>query len=404
VEEFRAVLEESVRCRMRATSQPVVLMSGGMDSTSIAALAAREMSTRQGGGPLQTISWVFDELPLADEREFIHPVVESLSLASVEIPGDCEWPLKRRRAGLFPGSPLDDVYRLLRTSAYAAARDLGARVLLAGTYGDNLFYGYDRWLNSLVREGRLVQAFRCLLAELMRASSPGAGLRLLRSRLARLAGWPGRASPLPQWLTPKAAEMARPKGQGAPALGTLRRQARMALDPRVAWGRNVETAYAASAGLELRHPFRDRRLVELSLSLPEHLLHRPPWGKWILREAMAGLLPEITRKRLHESSLHPLAWRGLMERERGACEAILKGPEATWMGFVRKDWLESSLAMSRLGESRGLEALVLWLCISWELWMRRLPEGPRNLGGLAYSDTVEYSGQVRGGTARRNRD
>ena len=54
-EQFRALLEESVRCRMRSSSPVGVLMSGGLDSTSVACIAARS----NPDAPLTTISYVF---------------------------------------------------------------------------------------------------------------------------------------------------------------------------------------------------------------------------------------------------------------------------------------------------------------------------------------------------------
>ena len=44
--------------------------------------------------------------------------------------------------------------------------------------------------------------------------------------------------------------------------------------------------------VEGREPFLDHRLVELAIALPPHLKHRDGVGKWILRQAMRGILPD----------------------------------------------------------------------------------------------------------------
>ena len=44
--------------------------------------------------------------------------------------------------------------------------------------------------------------------------------------------------------------------------------------------------------VEGREPFLDHRLVELALALPPHLKHRDGVGKWTLRRAMRGILPD----------------------------------------------------------------------------------------------------------------
>jgi len=61
---FLSLLEESVRCRMRSTTPTGVMMSGGLDSTTVASLAARMIAPQQ----LKTISYVFDKFPDCDER------------------------------------------------------------------------------------------------------------------------------------------------------------------------------------------------------------------------------------------------------------------------------------------------------------------------------------------------
>ncbi len=80
-EQFRSLLEESVRCRMRSTTPVGVLMSGGLDSTSVACLAARMLAPQ----PLTTISYVFDELTDCDERQYIEAVKAQWGIRSIQI-------------------------------------------------------------------------------------------------------------------------------------------------------------------------------------------------------------------------------------------------------------------------------------------------------------------------------
>src|SRR5439155_19969731 len=55
------------------------------------------------------------------------------------------------------------------------------------------------------------------------------------------------------------------------------------------------TAGVIEEELEVRHPYLYRPLVEFALQLPPDLCVRPFAGKWVLREAMCGILPEIVR-------------------------------------------------------------------------------------------------------------
>jgi asparagine synthase (glutamine-hydrolysing) len=60
----------------------------------------------------------------------------------------------------------------------------------------------------------------------------------------------------------------------------------------------VEDRNSMAHSVEARVPFLDHRLVALSFSLPADWKVRGPWGKYVLREAMRGRIPEVVRTRL----------------------------------------------------------------------------------------------------------
>ncbi len=373
-EHFREALAEAVRCRMRTTgAASAVLMSGGLDSTSVAALAARELGP--DGGPLHTLSWVFDELPEADEREFMEPVVARLGARATWIRCDDAWPL--RDAERWPTSldaPYSPIYRRPRERAYHAAAAAGSRVLLTGECGDHLYFGAAHWLRDLVAEGRVLAAAGGLARELAlgrRRDLPRVGLR---DTAGRLAGWRPRPQPPPTWLTPFAVEQLGDAGSGFAARHPVARpeQAARLFDPRLGAANSLEAAFAGAAGLEVRRPYRDRRLIELALALPAHQLYRPGWIKWVGRQAMRGLLPDPVRLRRRRSSLYPLFRRGLVERESDAVQGLLEAPGATWSRYVRRDWLDAFLPDRILAGVDGPAALATWQCLGFELWRRKL--------------------------------
>ena len=378
VAEFRSVLRESVRCRLRAPGPPAVLMSGGLDSTSVAALAAREMSA---GGPrrrLLAVSWVFDELKSADERPYMDAVVEAAGLATLRFAGDDAWPLSDPDTWPHrPDAPLEGLYRRLHERAYAAAAGAGRRVLLTGEYGDNLYSGAADWLSDLLREGRWLTAGRGLVAAAARENRGAPGVSLGTAVLRALGG--RRQGPQAvDWLTPEAVAHLTDdaEAEAAPAglRSGLRARWRSLLDGRSAQAVSLETAVAARAGVEVRRPYRDRRLVELCLGLPAHLVFRPGWLKWVLRQAMAGILPEAVLRRRHGSSLYPLCRRGLVEREAATANALLASPDAVWPRYVRADWLATTFPRAVAEQREGAAAVIAWRCICLELWSRRRGE------------------------------
>lgn len=367
VDQFRSLLTESVRCRLRTPRAPAVLMSGGLDSTSVAALAARELADER---PL-AISWVFDELPQADERFFMDAMIAECGLAAYRIAGDGEWPL--RDPGTWrtsPSAPWQGLYWRLQNQAYAAARRAGTSVLLTGEHGDHLYLDRAYWLRDLVAEGRWADAWRELRREFGRRP------RALPGAVARAAGWRGRAAAPRPWLTEHARRLLA-ASEDAPGPLAARERADAApgpLDPLSAYAASLEIANASAAGIEVRRPFRDRRLVEFMLSVPAHLAYRPGWTKWILRQAMRGILPEAVRQRRQPSTLLPLAARGLVDKEHSFVREWLTPPDAVWRRYVRADWLAATFPRRLQLGLDGIETVIPWQCVCAELWTRQTPD------------------------------
>ena len=132
---------------------------------------------------------------------------------------------------------------------------------------------------------------------------------------------------------------------------------------------SAEIFHASRHSLELRHPYRDRRLVEFVLSLPAHQLYNRGYFKYILRNAMWGTLPDAILSRQGPTPLLPLFSRG-MERERDVVQTCVKDARAVWRKYVRADWLMDRLEVPLTPETDGPEAVVPWLCISTEAWFR----------------------------------
>lgn len=375
-ERFRDTLRASVRCRLRTTAPPAVLMSGGLDSTSVAALAADELATSAPGARLRTLSWVFDDFVESDERRFMEAVVAATGADPVWIRSDDGWPL--RDGATWPMSvaaPYNAVYRRLRERAYGAARAGGARAVLTGEGGDHLFFGRADWLKDLLAERRFGAALAGIGRELALHGRDDLTRVGLRSTLARAAGRGARPRPEAEWLTPKARSLTGGAGWGRwTGTASVRRPEQLAglLDGRVAASIQVEAAVASRQEIELRRPYRDRRLVELALALPAHQLYRAGWAKWVARQAMRGILPETVRLRRWRSSLYPLARRGLVEREVARVRELLDSPGALWPEFVRSEWLREFFPSQVEAGVDGPAALTAWQCVSLELWRGRV--------------------------------
>jgi asparagine synthase (glutamine-hydrolysing) len=365
VERFRALLTLAVHAQCRAPGPAAVLMSGGLDSTSVAAHAARDQA-RQGRPPVRAVSWRFRELPAADESAFAQAMMTAAGLAPVWVEGDGCWPLRGLDESTTDRSlPFDNPYRRLHAAAFAAAADGGSRALLTGHFSDEMYHGVDAWwLRDAVARGDWATAAAGLRDELRWRGRPDVWTPGWRRALAVLllgaAGERLRPRRAPEWLTPEA-RAALPRSPPPAVAAPHPRQAATLIEPFALMGIASEARRA-----------RDRRLLELALRLPADRLARPGWRKRLVWLAGDGWLPDAVRLRRQMSDLGPLFARGIGEREHAVVRRLLfgLGPQL-WRRFVAPRLLEEFLASAGTGGA-GLPTLVFWRCLAAELWARAL--------------------------------
>jgi len=369
-EHFRSLLGTSVDRCFRSTTPPAILMSGGLDSTSIAALAATRIR-----GRTRTISWVFDELKEIDERRYMNPVVAAFGLEANRFLADDLWPLKSGSPnGWNANGPLRNPYMELLGRSYQEARGAGSRVVVPGWLGDELYNGAQMWLADFVGEGRLIDAGKELGIHLRRHGLCGdfstAPLRHLLSRgLSVAPGWRVLRSRRRQrgfsWLTDHARALIETEG-GADRRpsSAMETRARAVLEGRHVFFLGPELDQAHRSGVELRLPYWDRDLVEFMLRIPAHQLYRGGRYKHVQRNAMRGLLPEIVRQRPKGSFLAPLFERGMAHHRRWLTKTMLEPPEAAWRRFVHPAWVAGALQPN--SQRSGIEQVIFWQCVAFE--------------------------------------
>lgn len=378
VERFAEIFERAVRDRLPERGGAAVLLSGGFDSSSVAVQARALRAAVPSEFPLRAATITFPTLDSCDESEFV-AALEDDALEVERFPADLHSYLD---AGLHP--PLDTPFLGWESAIESAFKDLsqrGTATVLTGYGGDGLLIGTARTYAEALRKGDLrVLSEMARHARRHRESYPrlvwNLGLKPLVPERLRSMLRPARErpnAPLPPWIPDDQARRAGLAVAGGRRTGgdSARERIRRAalddghLDLCLDWldrrGRAV--------GLELSHPYLDRRLVEFVLSLPPRMLFRGGRRKWILLEAMAGLLPEPIRARTTKTMLSTFWHRSMRSREgasvlRGAFRRPLAA-EAGWVdGEALLDGCESYLN----GEDRW--GAHLWTALTLELWLR----------------------------------
>jgi len=394
----RAAIDSAVRRRLAPSGATGVLMSGGLDSASVAAVAAA-----QAPGRVAAFSGVFPEHPAVDESDLIDQLRTALSLggvtAEVRAGGLLASGLESLRAWQLPLLSWGDFWTLPLLRAAASA---GVEVILGGDGGDELFATRVYLLADRLRAGDPRQVLR-LAREL-----PGAGEKPPRRALLRVAATValGGAMPyglhetlrrplarrdLPAWLT---RQTVRELLQSEDPLAWKR------LDGPRWWAhaahgltRGIEEVgvfelhrrRAALAGLEARHPLFDLDLVELVLGQAPLSTFDRHQNRPTLRACMAGLLPDSVRLRRHKALFDSLIVDTLAGPDGAAVRRLLTDPRAELGAYVDLASVRRSLLESRPGQSRSPFAWMqlLWRLTAAECWLRAQadPEHER-LAGL----------------------
>ena len=371
---FLEVFTQAVRSRLRSTGKVGAMVSGGVDSNSIAAVAARLLA-EESLPLLPTFSAIGPDAADCVETEGVLTAVQSPLFASTTINFAALEPHGTELAREVADStePFDPQMTLLR-AVYLAARRKGMNVILDGGAGDTVL-GADFHIAFLLRRGRIRQAvreargdqrfwgpsypaWRSLAAGVWQAFAP-TPLRALRFKRGRR--WADRlflahAPTIVPNLDLKRALARRAQVQqrdfGLDRIDGLTRP-RLMMHPGSVAGRERYERIASAAAIEPRDPFSDLRLMRFCLSLPREQIQRNGWPKWILRRAMAHKVPNAILWRLGKHHLGYDFIDRLMEEPSGNVwkatnlavtkEAIQKYDAVfltDWIGYIRrKGWI-----------------------------------------------------------------
>lgn len=383
-ERVREGLRVAVTRRLAPAGSTAVLLSGGLDSSAVAAIAKGV-----GGDRVRACSAVFPGHPQADEAELIAGLRASLGLpgpvAEVKAAGLLESAWQYSTAQGAPLLSWGDFWTLPLMRAAAAE---GVANVLGGDGGDELFGPRQNLIAEAFRRGRLRRA-AAIAAEL-----PGAGPHVPRREVgAMLASQALTALPLGphrrllEWRTGRQL----PDWLCRPAARALRES-----DDLLAWKRLdgplwwAEVAHgiangldetgvfehqrrrAAMAGVEARHPLLDLDLVALCLrQAPEATLDRR-FTRPVLRESVAGLVPDAVRLRPGKARFESLVVSCLTGAEMPMVRDLLTDPEAQLRAYLDQERMTRELLDGggefALGSFRWM--WLVWRLVTAEIWLR----------------------------------
>jgi asparagine synthase (glutamine-hydrolysing) len=392
VDAFREVFTEAVRCRL--AGKTASMLSGGLDSSAIVGFA-RAILERE---PLTTLSGLTDD-PGCEESRHIRAVLGLPGIDSITLrPGDIA--AYRGELDTFFGSmeePFDSTM-MIPLLVYAAARHRGVAAVLDGVDGDTVATLDPDILTELLRAGRWTRAIR----EARGFAGFYRGNYAPWSSAARLIGLNACRAFAPHFIRTAAVPFqqrrdvrdalgvsfvsrdcaARTEVPGRlrelsalreryPRMTARERRARELVHPQLTVALERYHRVAASQGIEARHPFLDRRVVEFCLALPWDQKVRDGWSKWIVRQATAGLLPESVRFR--RNRWLNLGWKfhgPFVAESRAFVEEELSGDMSALAPYADRTKLRQMHDRYRHGD--GSPAETLWTAAALSFWLRKI--------------------------------
>ncbi|MEZ6186040.1 MAG: asparagine synthase (glutamine-hydrolyzing) [Planctomycetota bacterium] len=372
---LRELLGDAVRLRLRSDVPLGTCLSGGLDSSSVVALAAQH-------GPVKTFTAQYPDKGL-DEGPYARAVIERYGCQAETIaprPGPQLVPLLDR-IGWFHDEPC--LRPGLITQYFVMASAAGkVSVLLDGQGGDELLLGYASYAVPYLRtlaQDALAAPFdwdlklkfwrdgRGLLGQ-PSASNLGAGsfwrlaleggLRRLRRQAPVLSERLARQLPAP---TP-ADRAARPID------AALYRDLTELSIPALL---HHEDRTSMAFSIEARVPFLDHRVVEFALALDYREKVQGGLMKSVLRDAMRDLLPQSVVARPDKLGYPTPVGRWLLEGGALVKEVLLDG--FAGRGLIAKHAVERAWARHERGKG---DPWLLYRWLSTELWLARFVDRP----------------------------
>jgi asparagine synthase (glutamine-hydrolysing) len=399
--EVRARLESAVRIHLMSDVPLGLFLSGGIDSSGLAALMA-PMADR----PIRTFSVGFAE-PGASELAYARLAAAAVGAEHREVvvsPGEFFDALPRlvwhedEPISFASSVPLYFVSRLARQHV---------KVVLTGEGADELFLGYDRYRVTAWNE-RLGSAYDRLVPAALRGGVRRATRALprpLRRYASRtfLALPPGPRSrffenfavfPVAlqrRLLSRKDLLEARdPYAEGmrrferAPG-GILDRMSHADLQTYLVELLMKQDQMSMAASIESRVPFLDHEFVEHVVAMPGRYKLRGLRTKAVLRKALEGLVPRPILTRRKMGFPVPLgSW--LRGPFRGVVEDLVLGPRALGRGLFEPSAVRRLVAEHRAGLADHGDRL--WLLLNLEIWQRVFLDGESATAGRLFDDAA----------------
>lgn len=402
VDRFDEVLDRSVN-RCLSFGPTGIFLSGGLDSVSVAAVAA-EQSLKQNSQRLLALSLVFPEPGLSEE------IVQRGVAAQLKVPHVVKsfYEMTGSEQLLGPGidlsttlpAPLTNIWLPAYVGLAREAKRRGYRAILTGNGGDEWLTVSPYLAADLLRDLNFQGLYQ--LAGTLRRSHARSRLALARMLLWTFGAKPlllpaahrfiTRTAPsvlrlrrrcfpdLPKWLAPDASlrndlkirreeYAARKKKNTGPS--KYIQEGRVALDhPLVSWELEEYFNVYRRADMRLLHPFWDPDLIELLYRTPPFMLNRDGRNKGLVRAWLARKFPKLGFERQVKLEATSFYMSSVGRESRTLWSKLETARVLGDLGVVDNPGLIAEVEPLMSAPRTGLDAHRVWTVLNLESWVR----------------------------------
>lgn len=377
-ERFRGLLSAAVRSALDDTRGAAwVSLSGGLDSSTVACVAARE------GATLGAFSLVLSNFAEADERHWMRAVVDQYGLPWHPVEVETVLPFTRL-PDAFMGEPtstvIDAEYRRVTNELLTSH---GVTAMLTGHAGDAVLAAWPgpipTHLSDPLFSGRPLAALRAVAAWKAGSTEPRSWsywiLRaVLAPALSHLRGRQVRTAPrlpLSPWVSPGwAKEMRLSDRAGRSVAPRCRHPGRQMLwDTLWSDSLSMATQSVRPVNYETRFPLLYRPLVEFMSAIPWEQKVRPRCDRYLQRRALKGILPEAVRRRASKArGTWPLV-EGL-RRSKDWVPYLCDSPMMAELGLADAEKWRRAVRQATVGQTHG--DMFFMAGVAVEAWLKGL--------------------------------
>jgi len=360
--EFSEALADSVRLHLRSDVPVGTCLSGGLDSSTVAALAAA--AVRADGGPRFTAVTAVSSEAATDERPYAAAVARHCDLTWLTVtPSAADFIADIDVSMRAQGEPAFSPSVYFQYCVMRRARAAGLKVMLDGQGSDELLGGYERyvptWALEVARRHGPLSALQAFWAA---ARNARPGVRGMSSLAAYVL-----VPVLRQRVVARRVSFLQPQVR-AGVLDLVAQIASVSRDMHAARVADIrhyslpallrfEDRNSMAHSIEARVPYVDREVVSCGLRVPEDQLLRRGFSKYPLRLVAARVLPPS------------IAWR--------RAKIAFEPPTRTWLGAVDAQ-MQTEVAASplirrlcrRIPELAALAPALRWRLYNLARWQR----------------------------------